>query len=242
MNLVIDIGNTRIKTALFDGHRFDNTAIFSTEEELKTFVLSKKNVVKYAILSTVTTNYAELLNFLNTQFPTNLFSSETAIPLSNKYKSASTLGSDRLAAAIGANHLFPNENVLVIDSGTCLKFNFVNNQNEFIGGSISPGLQMRLKALNHFTGRLPLVSLEAGYSDFIGKNTNESILAGVLLGFIAEARGFIELYHAKFPDLKIILTGGDSEILEKELKMSIFAEPFLILKGLNTIIAHNHKL
>jgi type III pantothenate kinase len=176
---------------------------------------------------------------LNKQTQLLVFTNETPIPIKNMYESAQTLGSDRLAAAIGGYTLFPNQHVLVIDVGTCIKYNFTTNKNEYIGGGISPGLKMRLKALTTFTSRLPLVEIDENFDTLIGKNTNDSILSGVIMGCIAEMEGIIERYQLLYPDMKIILTGGDTNFFEKRLKKPIFADQNLILKGLNEILEYN---
>ncbi|MBK6986183.1 MAG: type III pantothenate kinase [Bacteroidetes bacterium] len=176
---------------------------------------------------------------LNAIIPTIIFNSETKIPLTNLYQSASTLGSDRLAASIGAYYLYPNANVLVIDAGTCIKYNFTNSKNEYLGGGISPGIQMKFKALQTFTSKLPLVEVDFSYNELIGNNTQNSILSGVLNGTIAEIDGVIDYYKLKFTDTICVLTGGDSEYLAKRLKNSIFAHQNLVLKGLNDILNFN---
>jgi type III pantothenate kinase len=149
------------------------------------------------------------------------------------------LGSDRLAASIGAYSLHPNSNVLVIDAGTCIKYNFTNFKNEYLGGSISPGIEMRFKSLEHFTSKLPLINFDASYRELIGENTKNSILSGVINGSIAEIDGIMFDYKSKFPNIICILTGGDSEFLAKRLKNSIFTHQNLVLKGLNDILNYN---
>ena len=155
------------------------------------------------------------------------------------YKSTSTLGSDRLAAAVGGNFMFPNKNVLIIDAGTCIKYNFVSKNNEYLGGGISPGLRMRFKSLPAFTSRLPLIEMEEDFDNLIGTDTRESILSGVELGAIAEVDGIIERYKSIYEDLTVVFTGGDFNFFVKRLKNSIFADQFLILRGLNVILDYN---
>ena len=168
-----------------------------------------------------------------------MFTGKTPTPVKNLYKSANTLGSDRLASAVGGNFLFPNKNVLVIDAGTCIKYNFINNKNEYIGGAISPGLQMRFKALHTFTARLPLLDIDENYDAIIGTTTNESILSGVEMGAVAEMQSFVDQYKQQYSDVVCLLTGGDANFFEKRLKKPIFADQFLILKGLNIILENN---
>ncbi len=241
MNLIIDIGNTRIKTALFEANELKHFFVFKTTDELHAANLFVKYPITHCIIGSVVNNLDSFIKVIQEKVKTILFTDKTPIPIKNLYESTHTLGSDRLAAAIGANTLFPNQNILVIDAGTCIKYNFVNNKNEYIGGSISPGLQMRYKALNFYTSRLPLLEVNEGFETLIGKNSNESILSGVQKGSIAEIKGIIEGYEEHYPDIKVILTGGDANFFEKPFKNRIFADSFLITKGLNAILNYNIK-
>ena len=178
---------------------------------------------------------------LNKIIPTNVFTASTKIPLKNLYKSVSTLGSDRTSASVGAYYLYPNSDVLVIDAGTCIKYNFTNSDNEYLGGGISPGIEIKFKALQQFTSRLPLVEFNISFTELIGTSTENSILSGVLNGTVAEIDGIINDYKLQFPDLICVLTGGNSEYLAKRLKNSIFAHQNLVLKGLNDILNYNSE-
>ena len=149
------------------------------------------------------------------------------------------MGSDRIAASIGAYYLYSNTNVLVIDMGTCIKYNFTNSQNHYLGGSISPGLQMRFKALHQFTSKLPLLQPDTLKVELIGDNTQNSLLSGVINGIIAEMDGIINQYKEQYPDLVCVITGGDCEHFAKQLKNSIFVHPNLVLRGLNNILNFN---
>ncbi len=235
MNLAVDIGNTRIKAALFSKEGPVKIHIYQTTDELlKDLEFIKQ--AKHAVIGSVLANQESFYKQLNELLPLLLFTTGTAIPLKNLYQSASTLGSDRLAAAVGAYNLYPNQDVLVIDAGTCIKYNFTNVSNEYIGGAISPGLQMRFKALHQLTSKLPLVDADLSFSNLVGTNTQTSILSGVLNGTVAEVEGITEQYKQQFPDLICVLTGGDSEYLAKRLKNTIFAHQNLVLKGLNDIL------
>jgi type III pantothenate kinase len=130
----------------------------------------------------------------------------------------------------------------VIDAGTCIKYNFVNSNNEYIGGAIATGLEMRLKALHTFTSRLPLLKVDEDYNTLVGTNSIESILSGAQGGAVAEMEGCIALYRQQYPDIKVVITGGDVNFFEKRLKNSIFADEYLILKGLNIILEYNLKV
>lgn len=246
MNLVIDIGNTRIKAGLFEQKELKRSFVFNHSvsdestviELIEKEILAKHNVNR-CLVASVMDPIEEFVAKLNNKIPLLLFTAQTPTPLSNIYKSASTLGSDRLAAAIGAHTLFPAKNILVIDAGTCIKYNFVSQNNEYVGGAISPGLKMRFKALHTFTSRLPLLEPDENFETFIGTTTNESILSGIQMGAVAEINGFIEHYRVVYPDISVVLTGGDANFFEKRLKKPIFTDSFIILKGLNAILEHN---
>lgn len=198
-------------------------------------------LAKRAIIGTVVKEQEDFYSALNAIIPTIIFNSETKIPLTNLYQSASTLGSDRLAASVGAYFLYPNANVLVIDAGTCIKYNFTNSKNEYLGGGISPGIRMKFKALQTFTSKLPLVEANFSYNELVGNNTQNSILSGVLNGSVAEIDGIISQYKLQFTDIICVLTGGDSEYLAKRLKNSIFDHQNLVIKGLNDILNYNSE-
>ncbi len=238
MNLVIDIGNTRAKAALFKGNHLFEHKVYSEITDLLSDT-SFVNQAKNAIIGSVVDELDDFYKALSANIPSLVFTSQTKIPIINQYQSASTLGSDRLSASVGAYYLYPNANVLVIDTGTCIKYNFTNSKNEYLGGGISPGIQMKFKALHHFTSKLPLVEGNFLYSELIGTNTQNSILSGVLNGTVAEIDGIINEYKTQFSDTICVLTGGNSEFLAKRLKNSIFAHQNLVLKGLNDILNYN---
>lgn len=238
MNLVIDIGNTRVKAALFKENLLLELKIYNSVSEL----ISDLNFIrkgKNAIIGSVVDDLDLFYSALNSLIPTSVFTSQTKTPLTNLYYSVNTLGSDRLLAAIGAYTLYPNTDILVIDAGTCIKYNFTNSKNEYLGGGISPGIQMKFKALEHFTSKLPLVELDTNFNDLIGTNTQNSILSGVLNGSVAEIEGIINEYKILYPNIICVLTGGDSEFLAKRLKNSIFTHQNLVLIGLNDILNYN---
>lgn len=239
MNLIVDFGNTLIKAALFKGREKHAIKSFDNVEELISFTNSYDDIFK-CIFCSVTDQHKVFSEQFIRKFRILEFTSQTKTPLTMAYRSVPTLGTDRLAASVGAYQKFPNKNVLVIDAGTCLKFNFTNANNEFMGGSISPGLQMRFKALQHYTGKLPLIDLNENFEKLIGQTTEESILSGVINGIVGEIGFIIASYKKNYPDLQMVLTGGDSAFFEKRLKNSIFAEPDLILIGLNEILELNN--
>ncbi len=238
MNLVVDFGNSRIKAAVFNGRDLFQSKIFNSVEE----VINDKKFYEEAslcMIASVTEQHLAFIKALYKKCKLLEFTSSTKSPLKNAYKSTSTLGSDRLAASVGAFSIYPNKNILVIDAGTCLKFNFINANGEYLGGAISPGFQMRFKSLNHFTKKLPLINLDENFDKLIGQSTEESILSGVINGIISETDGIIDSYKKQFPDLVIAFTGGDCSFFAKRLKSRIFAHPELILTGLNEILIYN---
>jgi type III pantothenate kinase len=239
MNLIIDIGNTRVKAAVFENQELKEFLVFKNQEELLKSSLFSSYVISQCILGSVVNETEAFVEVLKTKTNVLLFTNETHTPVKNLYKTAHSLGSDRLAAAVGGNSLFPNKNILIIDAGTCIKYNLVTAQNEYIGGAISPGLTMRFKSLHTFTSRLPLLEIDENSDMLIGTTSNESIMSGVQNGAIAELEGFIQEYRKLYTDINIIITGGDVNFFEKRLKKPIFADSFLILKGLNAILEYN---
>jgi type III pantothenate kinase len=240
MNLTIDAGNTTIKVMVFN----DNVPLFR-EEIKKISVLFLKKIfsafpVSHSILSAVVKIDPAIPAFLKTNSQFIFLSEKTSIPVKNKYKTPETLGRDRLAAAIAGNFLFPKQDVLVIDAGTCIKYDFVNERGEYLGGSISPGLAMRFNALHEFTGQLPLVSFDK-IKILTGNTTETSIQTGVINGIQQEIAGFIALYRKKYPSLKVVMSGGDSIRFAEQLNLSIFAASDLVNLGLNEIIRYNVK-
>jgi type III pantothenate kinase len=167
-------------------------------------------------------------------------SKKTLLPFINKYKTPSTLGTDRLALVAGAMKYFLGKNVLVVSMGTCITYDFINSRREYLGGSISPGMEMRLQSLHTFTARLPLVKPKQ-LKTVTGRTTDESILTGVMHGIRHEVEGFISQYRKLYPSLQVILTGGDASLFARQIKSSIFAVPELSLNGLNEILLHNAR-
>jgi len=242
INLVIDIGNSRTKIALFNQYdlMFNVSIDHLTVEHLKMIKDEHPQLTK-AILSSVKPRNEELTGFLSEQFEYFMELDEhSKLPIENLYETPETLGKDRLAAAVGANELFPDQNLLVIDAGTAITYDLVSEKNQFIGGNIAPGLEMRFKALNQFTGKLPLVGSSDEF-DFFGKNTIDAIRAGVQNGMIYEIERTIDTFNRNYQNLQIIMTGGDSNFFDKKLNYSIFVHFNLTLIGLNRILEHNAK-
>jgi type III pantothenate kinase len=243
--LVLDIGNSSVKLAVFKDKEiiYQETSLTVTEVKLQELIQGFE--ITHSIVSTVRQEQENISSFLqqNTQFIR--FSHQTSLPIHNHYQSPETLGLDRLSALMGAKKRFPQTNVLVIDAGTCITCDLLDREANYTGGSISPGIHMRFKALETFTGKLPLVPFEPSFNELVGKNTKESILSGVVNGVVHEITGFIEDYQQKYPDLRVLLCGGDAVFFDTRLKNSIFAhivstEPDLVLIGLNEIIHHQY--
>jgi type III pantothenate kinase len=239
LNLIIDIGNTRVKAAVFEKGTLRENFVFDSTEALLSAGIIEKHGVQHCILASVVNGIEEFTEQLKQKTKVLLFESSTPVPLKNLYKTAHSLGSDRLAAAVGGNAAFPDEDLLVIDAGTCIKYNFVNRSNEYLGGGISPGLRMRLKAMHTFTSRLPLLEPEGNFDTLVGTDSKDSMLSGALLGAVAETDGIIGRYKEVYPGVKVMFTGGDVNFFEKRIKNSIFADQNLVLKGLNRILDHN---
>ena len=237
MKLVIDIGNTRTKLALFEGK--DLFSESNIDECSLTIVQDfvANQVISAAIISSVKKDDSELLS-ISDYYNGLILCEETSIPIKNQYKHPHTLGNDRLAAVVGAYFLFPKKNVLVFDAGTCLTIDFITEKGEYIGGRVSPGIGMRYKALHTFTDRLPLLQKEKTPS-IIGDDTNSCIVSGVQRGILDEVRSVIFDYRSQKNDTIAVVTGGDCFFFEKELKNSIFANPNLVMIGLNEILDFN---
>jgi len=244
MKLVIDIGNSFVKYAVFDGSQMieiNKSPEVSKQSLLK--LLDKYKAVDAAIVSSVRKNRDDFEVFLNNKLHVLELNWKTPIPFTNLYKTPETVGKDRLAAVAGAQSLFPDQNILVIDTGTCITYDLLTTNNEYHGGSISLGLQMRFNALHTLTNKLPLV--EADYEKkiaLIGDSTQTSILSGVQNGVLQEVDGIIEQYKVRFAELKIVLCGGDNKYFDKYLKNNIFAAPNLVLHGLNKILQFNENI
>ena len=240
MNLVIDIGNSQTKAAIFDGGEIVQT-IFSKSFDGAELENLKRTYpdLNQAILSSVAGIDQSLLEELRQEFTFFLeFNHQTPVPIENLYESKSTLGLDRLAAAVGGVSLIPGKDLLIIDAGSAITFDLIDKKRSFLGGNISPGLAMRFKALHQFTQRLPEITA-ADQWQWYGKTTEEAIRAGVQNGMIFEIDGMIEDMNKRIPGCLTILTGGDSYFFEKKLKNTIFVKFELTLIGLNRILEYN---
>ncbi|MEM8845956.1 MAG: type III pantothenate kinase [Bacteroidota bacterium] len=240
MNLVIDIGNSLTKYAVFENRRL----LHLETSESNLFLSKIKDIfenfpkVEHAIISSVGKLENKEKEILALFCKVHVLSHASKIPFKNSYATPHTLGMDRIALATAAFYQYPRKNTLVIDMGTCITYDMINDAGEYIGGAISPGLQMRYKAMHSQTEKLPLLSPEE-ILDFVGNSTETSMHSGVINGLLNELDGTIEQYHARFQDLTVILTGGDSQFFVKRLKNSIFANSKFLVEGLNCLLEYN---
>jgi type III pantothenate kinase len=241
----IDLGNTRAKLGVFQNGQFMQEIIPATAEltdikaALQPFLHEPASAFR-SILCSVTHHAPDLEAFLAEKGPFLALNAHTPLPISIAYDTPETLGPDRIALVTGAAASFPGKHCLVIGAGTCVTYNFINKEKTFLGGAISPGLRMRFEAMHQLTDKLPL-GAPAPVFPLIGYNTRQSLLSGVMNGILAEMLGFIGLYEDRYSNFNVILTGGDTAYLAPHLKNRIFADPFLIYRGLYEISAFNNN-
>ncbi len=239
ITLCLDSGNTRKKAAVF--HEAELKEIIALPDDAVETIQSliRKLQPKKSILSSVIDHNPAIEELLavNTKF--HKLSHLTKVSFTTPVGKPESIGADRLALSAAAVHYYPAKNNLVIGLGTCVTYNFINKYHEFVGGAISPGLEMRLKALNYYTAKLPLVKADSNIP-LIGYDTNTNILTGVVMGMAKEIDGFIEAYREKYRNFNVLLTGGDIVYLASHLKNKIFADPDLIFKGLYAISEVNN--
>jgi type III pantothenate kinase len=236
MNVVVDYGNSSAKVAIFNHLTLVEKHTFSREEELQNF-LKSVNAENF-IVSSVNADAKKVSDWASHAKRKFTLSHTLPLPVAILYSTPHTLGVDRIAGSCGALQLFPGFSSLVIDMGTCVTYDFTDSKGQYHGGGISPGLMMRFKAVHTFTARLPLVQ-STEHPELIGNSTETSIQSGVIHGLAAEIDGIIDRYRHHYPDLKVILCGGDAPFFENKLKASIFASPDLVLLGLNSVLIHN---
>ena len=240
MKLIIDIGNTVAKLVAFDGDE-PVEEIRTCNDSLSALgAFATKYAFTHGIVGTVKGLTAEAEEQLRSlKIPILRFSPQTPVPITNRYKSPETLGADRLAAAVGASSLKPGKDLLIIDAGTCVTYEVIDAKGNYWGGNIAPGMQMRLRSLNEFTAKLPLVSAE-GDVPGMGYDTETAIRSGVLRGMKYEIEGYIRSMRRKYPHLLVFLTGGDKIYFDTTIKSIIFADKFIVPRGLNKILDYNH--
>lgn len=241
MNLIVDIGNTRVKLALTQGGEVveQYAAERLAAERLDAFLAGRRPA--RSIVSSTRGAADELLGTLRPRTDYLLeFTAATPVPIGNAYRTPATLGRDRLAAAVGAATLFPDCDVLIVDFGTALTLDLLTADGVFRGGCISPGLRMRLRALHDYTAALPLCA-PAEYPGLLGRSTEEALVQGAINSLTFEVEGYIGRLREKFDDLRVIFTGGDANFFEKRIKNTIFANRNLVLCGLDRILEYNAR-
>lgn len=237
MRLIVDAGNTRVKLAQFQEEKLQNVSTFNDQKSLD-FFLKNLTTPSSAIISNVGKWHFSLLpKSINHVLELN---TDSKLPFRSNYTTPDTLGKDRKALVAAALNEFPQENCLVLDAGSCLTADLLDHQGIYQGGSISPGLYMRFRALNQFTANLPALEyLEGEMPKLIGDSTRNSILSGVVRGYVAEISSLIEQYKKEFVDLRVVLCGGDTSLLLPWLKNDIFAPSNFLIKGLDYILRYN---
>lgn len=239
MNLVIDGGNTQIKWAIYSGEELIIKHSISGWDQIHPENISKNYPeVNSVIISSVRSLPEDIIRSFHNFFPRIIeFSLSLKLPITIKYKTPDTLGKDRIAAVVGGAAKFPGACVLIIDMGTAITLDLVNEKAEFLGGNISPGMLLRFKSLGQFTADLPTVNPSKN-TPFLGQTTSEALQAGVQQGIIYELEGYINTLKNKYNGLRVILTGGDASFFVQNLKNTIFVIPNLVLDGLNLILEY----
>lgn len=241
MNLIVDAGNSFVKMAVFQNNRLVEKQFFEKEkfsENFKIFVQKYPQLQK-SIISSVTSGTSGIISEVKKQIPVMELTPAVKLPFKNDYASPGTLGKDRIALVAAAVNANKGKNTLIIDAGTCITYDLKTAEEVYLGGAISPGMNMRFKSLHKFTANLPLVKPKPE-AELIGNTTEASILSGIINGIKMELNGAIEAYNTQFEDLTVIFTGGDSQFLSITLKNSIFANSNFLLEGLNFILEFNN--
>ena len=242
MNLIVDVGNTYVKFAIFNGKDLIYKLSFKLNEFKKQYKIIKKDFpkLKNAIISSVGHLNEKHVELIENNLNVIQLSSKTRLPFKNLYQTPKTLGVDRIALVSASVDQFSDKNVLIIDAGTCITYDFITTENHYLGGAISPGIRLRYKTLNNLTANLPLLDTKLP-KGMIGDSTESSIHSGVVNGVVKEIDGIINQYRDDYSDLTVILTGGDTKFLSNQLKNSIFANSNFLLEGLNFILEYNSK-
>jgi type III pantothenate kinase len=237
--LCFDFGNTRKKAAVFQKKQIEQVVVLKDDSATTISGLLEKYKPQKSILSSVIEHNPAMEELLTAQTKFHKLSHLTRVSFTTPVGKPETIGADRLALTAAAVKFYPKKNNLVIGLGTCVTYNFINKYHEFIGGAISPGLEMRLKAMHHFTAKLPLVAADSNVP-LMGYDTKTNLLTGAVLGLVKEIDGFIDAYQEKYRNFNVLLTGGDIVHLASHLKNKIFADPDLIFKGLYAISEVNN--
>lgn len=238
ITICFDFGNTRFKAAVFKEDQLQEIVVLVDDNHDTIAELIHQHKPSHTILSSVVNHQPIVEDILQQHTHFHKLSHHTKLPFTTPVGKPETIGADRLALCAAATYLFPHQNNLAIALGTCITFNFINKLNQFLGGSISPGLQMRLQSMHALTAKLPLVNMEWNFP-LIGYDTKTNLLSGAAWGMAKEIDGIIDAYREKFGNFNVLLTGGDTPHFAPLLKNQIFADPQLIFKGLYAISVYN---
>lgn len=238
LNICIDFGNSSIKAAMFEGKILVQNYVGLDQVALINLVNSHLDLP--LAIASVSGDVTHIVNLIENKTRLTLLTHHTKIPITNLYQTPQTMGMDRLAAVVGAFTKYPTTNCLIIDAGTCITYDFLDKSGNYHGGSISPGINLRFKSLNHFTAKLPLIDNKE-FMETLGTNTADAIACGVVQGCIGEIIWIINTYKHTYPDVCVVICGGDAAFFETKIKETIFAIPQLVLIGLNTILNYNAK-
>jgi type III pantothenate kinase len=237
--LCFDFGNTRLKYAIFEDRELKEVLVLPDAQPGTIENVLEQHHPDKTILSSVIKHDPAIETVLATHSNFHQLSYQSKLPVSTPVGKPETIGADRLALVVAAVDLYPKQHSLVIGLGSCITFNFINKFNEFLGGSISPGLEMRFKAMHEYTAQLPLIKPDANFP-LVGYDTRTNILSGVILGMSKEIDGIVDEYVLKYSNFNVLLTGGDMAFFVPHIKNKIFADPYLIYKGLYAISEFNN--
>jgi len=238
MNLIIDIGNSCIKVYVYKNGIPKFFKIINNLDELKNSVVEYFKQISYIIISDVKRDKIE--NIMTMFKGKYIFLvKECRLPFKSMYKTMDSLGDDRIALVNSAFKKFPNKNILIIDLGTCITYDFLVEKGYYLGGLISPGFEIRYRSLNFYTANLPLIKKIEERDNIIGDSTQTSIQSGVYFGVINEINSNINFFSKNYENLKVVITGGNSKFLSKKIKNTIFADRYFLADGLNYLLEYN---
>ena len=242
MILTIDIGNTRIKSAVFESNTLVEASVFSNEDFKSSIenILNKFEKIATLVVASVGKHEKEAFESFSNRVKIHFISRENLFPFQNNYETPTTLGIDRMVLAAGAVLQFPKQNRLIVDAGTCVTYDFIDQNNVYHGGAIAPGVRLRYESMHNYTAKLPLLTIEEP-ENVIGNSTNQSLHSGVINGLTFEIDGYIEALKGQNENFIIILTGGDANFLAKRLKNTIFANSNFLLESLNNLYQYQIK-
>lgn len=240
MTICFDFGNTRLKYGIFQDHELVKTGVIPDMHPGTITGFLDQWKADRIVLSSVIHHGNDVEEIFRSRSEFLLISPHVKLPFSIPVPKPETVGADRLAICAYAVRHFPNKNNLVISVGSCITYNFINKYDAFLGGSISPGMEMRFKSMHELTAKLPLIERNWNFP-LIGYDTRTNILSGVMLGMAQEINGIIEEYNNRFVNFNVLLTGGDTANFARHIKYKIFADPGLILKGLYAISEYNYE-